>query len=70
VGSRTFYWVGERWIDANYEDKQKTTKVELFSDEYFELIRKHPDLAKCFALGERVVVMLDGTAYETVPPPP
>ena len=70
VGSRTFYWVGERWIDANYDEKQKTTKVEAFSDEYFELIHKHPDLAKCFALGERVVVMLNGTTYETVPPPP
>ncbi len=68
VGSRTFYWVGERWIDGEYDEKDDTTKVELYSDDYFDLIHKHPELAKCFALGERVIVVLDGKAYETAPP--
>ena len=67
VDARTFYRVDERWIDAAYEKDSETQKIELFSAEYFELIRKHPELAKVFALGERVVVMLDGVAYETVP---
>jgi Ca-activated chloride channel family protein len=67
VGNRTFYHVGERWIDAEYDDKVETKKVEAFSKEYFQLIRTHPELAKCFALGERIVVVVDGTAYETVP---
>ena len=66
VGVRTFYRVEDRWIDAAYDSKAETKKVELFSEEYFELVRKHPDLGKCFALGERVVVVLDGVAYETV----
>lgn len=68
VGSRTFYRIDERWIDGKYDEKEQTTKVELYSEEYFGLIRKHPELAKCFALGERVVVVLDGKAYETVSP--
>ena len=68
VDARTFYRVDERWIDAAYEKDSETRKVGLFSEEYFELIRQHPELAKVFALGEQVVVVLDGIAYETVPP--
>jgi len=68
VDARTFYRVDERWIDAAYEKDSETRRIELFSAEYFELIRKHPELAKVFALGERVVVVLNGVAYETVPP--
>jgi quinol monooxygenase YgiN len=67
VGTRTFYRVSERWIDADYDQDAETNKVESFSDEYFKLIRKHPELARCFALGQRVVVVIAGTAYETIP---
>jgi len=69
VGSRTFYRVGERWVDSSYKEKAETRKIELFSEDYFKLVRAHPELAKCFALGERVVVVIDGTTYETVVPP-
>ncbi|MFQ5413944.1 MAG: VIT domain-containing protein [Phycisphaerae bacterium] len=69
VGTRTFYRVQDRWVDAAYDKNDKTSKVELFSEAYFDLVRQHPELAKCFALGDRVVVMLDGIAYETVEPP-
>ena len=68
VGQRTFYLVDGKWIDAAYEEDVETIKIELFSEEYFDLVRKHAELAKCFALGERVVVVLGGKAYETVPP--
>jgi Ca-activated chloride channel family protein len=69
VGNRTFYHVGERWIDADHDEKAETRKIEVFSEEYFKLIRKHPELARCFALGERVIVVIDNVAFETVPPP-
>lgn len=66
VGSRTFYRDGEKWVDSKYESKQETTKVKLFSDDYFNLVKKHADAAKCFALGKFVIVVLDGKAYETI----
>lgn len=69
VGQRTFYRVDDRWIDASYDKTMETTKVEAFSEAYFDLLRKHADLGKCFALGERVVVVADGKAYEIVPAP-
>ena len=68
VGTRTFYRIDDRWIDAAYDETVDTKKVELFSEAYFKLAREHPELARCFALGERVVVMVEGIAYETVPP--
>ena len=67
VAGRTFYRVEDCWIDAAHRAGGETTKVELFSEAYFGLIRKHPELAGCFALGERVVVVVGGVTYETVP---
>ncbi|MCH8149320.1 MAG: VWA domain-containing protein [Planctomycetes bacterium] len=66
VGKRTFYLVDHRWLDADYKESMETTKVELFSEAYFDLLREHKGLGKCFALGKRVVVVLDGQAFETV----
>ncbi len=69
VGKRTFYLVDNRWLDADYLESMETTKVELFSKAYFDLLRVHKWLGKCFALGKRVVVVVDGQAFETVEPP-
>lgn len=69
VGSRTFYRLGDKWIDASYDGKAETQKIELYSPAYFELVRKHEALGACFALGERVIVIHEGVTYETVPPP-
>jgi Ca-activated chloride channel family protein len=68
VGKRTFYRVDDKWIDSAYDEKVETTKIELFSEEYFELLRKHEDLARCFALGDQVIIVVGDKAYETVPP--
>ncbi|UCE61648.1 MAG: VWA domain-containing protein [Phycisphaerales bacterium] len=68
VGTRTFYHVGDRWIDSTYDGKTETRKVELFSQAYFDLIRQDSRLGKCFALGERVIVVVNGTVYEATPP--
>lgn len=67
VGRRAFYQIGSQWVESAYDaGRQKTQDVKLFSDEYFALLRNHPDLAECFALGEEVVVVAGGTAYQTV----
>ncbi|GMU37333.1 MAG: VWA domain-containing protein [Phycisphaerae bacterium] len=68
VGTRTFYRAGETWIDSTYDKKVETRKIEVFSEEYFKLVSEHKELAKCFALGERVIVVLGDVAYETTPP--
>lgn len=69
VGPRTFYLEDNKWVDAGYDGKTETVKVELLSKEYFDLINAHRDLASCFAQSERVVVRCGGKFIETVLPP-
>jgi hypothetical protein len=66
VGSRTFYRDGDKWVDSRYDEQLETVKLPLFGKQYFELLTRHPEAGKYFALGSRVVVVLDGKAYETV----
>lgn len=67
VGGKTFYRKNDTWIDSEYTPGTPTTKVEYLSAEYFELLNKKPGLGKFFALGERIIVVFGGTAYEVKP---
>jgi Ca-activated chloride channel homolog len=69
VGDKTFVLVEERWLDTTWDGEKKPQKVVAFSDEYFKLLEKHPELGRFFAIGERVVVVAGDTVYETVPEP-
>lgn len=65
VGDKTFIQLEGIWTDTLFQpDTMETQKVEFLSDEYFALLDAQPDLAQYFALGDRVIVVLDGVAYE------
>ncbi|NPV67525.1 MAG: VWA domain-containing protein [Anaerolineae bacterium] len=67
VRDRAFVLREGVWIDTAYDPTQMTTqKVEFLSEAYFELLAQQPALADFFALGERVIVVLEGVAYEVV----
>lgn len=56
IGSRTFYRNGQTWYDSDYDDKAaKPREVQFRSDEYFDLLAKHADLAQYLALGDVMV---------------
>jgi Ca-activated chloride channel family protein len=65
AGGKTFYLRDGVWTDADF--KAGTTLpqmvVKFGSDEYFALLKQKPRLAAFFSLGEKVVVILDGTVY-------
>ena len=65
AGGKTFYLREGVWTDAEFKEgtKLQETVVKFGSDEYFELLKQKPRLAAFFALGERVVVVLDGRLY-------
>ena len=44
-----------------------TTEMTFASEEYFRLLGDRPELAEAFALGERVIALSGGEAYEVVP---
>lgn len=68
VCGRNFYSINNVWTDSEYraETKLPETTVEFGSDAYFELIKKEPELAEYFALGEEVVVVHKGRVYRVV----
>jgi len=63
VGKKIFYLINGQWVDGAYKEEMKTRRVAFASDEYFELLDKHPELKPFLALGEKVTVVLeDGSA--------
>ncbi len=68
VGSRTFVLSDGKWIDTAFDpDTMKTTPIEFLSTKYFDLVAAHPELADAFALGEAVIALSNGAAFEVVP---
>ena len=65
VGDKTFYMREGVWVDSELKPEAKLaeTKLEFGSDEYFALLRREPQLARFFSLGERVVVVYKGRVY-------
>ena len=67
VGSRTFVFTGDAWVDTTYDpETMQTLKVAFLSDDYFALVRSRSNLAAAFALGARVIAISDGIVYEIV----
>lgn len=68
VGDKTFALADGRWTDTAWDGKKSPAKVAAFSDAYFKLLARHPELKRYFALGERVLVVLGEEVYESAPP--
>ncbi len=67
VGSKTFVLQDGVWTDTAFDPSQMTTTpVGFGSDGYFDLLAAWPEWGAYFALGERVILVVEGTAYEVV----
>lgn len=69
VGGKAYYMRQGQWVDSTDNAKLKERVVELYSDDYFKLLRKNKDFARAQQLGwsvsvnvgdERIVVEKDG----------
>ena len=68
IGDKTFILQNSVWTDTTFTpDTMQTQKVTFLSDEYFALLDSKPEIAQYLAIGDHVIVVLDGTAYEVVP---
>jgi hypothetical protein len=66
IGSKTFFLRGNRYVDADATKKQidNATKIEQFSDEYFELLEELGDEVKAYLAEEtELLVILNKKAY-------
>ena len=65
---RAFYLRDGVWVDSSYDEETMTpTEITQASDEFFALLAGHPGLAEAFALGNELIVVVDGTAYRVSP---
>ncbi|MDW8299602.1 MAG: VIT domain-containing protein [Anaerolineae bacterium] len=65
VRDRSFVLRNGVWTDTQYTSADiPRVRVTFLSAEYFALLDKHPELREYFALGVRVLVVLNGVAYE------
>ncbi len=66
IGSRTFFWRNEQWIDSQAtEDQEKNaTRIKQFSDEYFALAKQHgKKMSQYMVFDEPVLLTLDDRSY-------
>jgi len=67
VGEKLFYLTDGVWIDGRYAADKQTLKVKYLSDAYFALAGANAELAKCLALGDRVIVCWKDRCVEVGP---
>ncbi len=63
AGSRTFFWRDGVWVDSAFDVTVEPQVIPFASDAYFELLSARPELGEALALGEEVIVVVEGTAY-------
>lgn len=68
VANKNFFNQSGNWIDAEYKKEKNLPEVNLkfASEEYFALVRREPEIAQYFAIGEDVTVVWKGTVYNVV----
>ncbi|HSI35239.1 MAG: VIT domain-containing protein [Phycisphaerae bacterium] len=66
VNGRAFYQNENVWNDSTAQSKKdlKTVQVKFGTDEYFDLLKKHPEAAQWLALGDNVDVVIGETLYQ------
>ncbi len=67
VRDRSFVSRNGVWVDTRYNSTDiPLVRVTFLSADYFALLEKYPELKDFFALGVRVLVVMDGIAYEVI----
>jgi PKD repeat protein len=67
VGDRAFVLDSGVWTDTTFDPtRMSTVRLPFGSDAFFDLLADHPEAGRYLAVGERVIVVINGVAYETV----
>ena len=66
VGNRTFVLRdGTTWVDTTYDaDTMQRNEIEFLSDAYFDLLDNYPEIGVFLAIGDHIILVIDGQAYE------
>lgn len=66
VNGRSFYQNDNVWNDSTAQNQKNLKQVNIAfnSDAYFALLRKHPEAAPWFSLGNEVDIVIEDTLYQ------
>jgi Ca-activated chloride channel family protein len=64
IRDKTFVLRDGIWTDTTFDSSMETVKVGFGGEDYFALIAAHPEWGHYFSVGQEVIVVLDGTAYQ------
>ncbi len=68
MAGRAFFQNGAQWVDAGIQARAKGAaapkRIAFNSDDYFKLLRDHPEAAPGLALGPNVLLTLGNADYE------
>jgi Ca-activated chloride channel family protein len=68
VWTRSFVLSDGIWMDTTYDpDLMQPMKIAFLSPEYFQLAQSRPDVAAALALGDHIIIVIDGQSYEITP---
>lgn len=62
AGSRTFFLRDGVWVDSAYDTATEPRLIPFASDAYFELLTARPELGEALALGEEMLLVVEGEA--------
>ena len=63
AADKTFIFTGGIWTDTTYDGKSTPTRIAFGTDRYFELMQKRQQWSSYFAVGNELLVVLDGQPY-------
>jgi len=67
IGDKAFVLKNGVWTDTTFDsDLMTATPLPFPSVQFTDFLLAHPETGKYFALGANVIVVIDGTAYETI----
>lgn len=65
AGDKAFILQKGIWTDTTFvPEKMTTTKIAFGTAQYFDLLKQHPEWSKYAAVGEQVIFVVNGVAYE------
>ncbi|MBN2135223.1 MAG: VWA domain-containing protein [Acidobacteria bacterium] len=64
VAGKTFVMKDGIWVDSAYNENMKLKRIKFGSDEYFRFVSKNTKYSKFFALGSKLIIVIEGDAYE------
>jgi Ca-activated chloride channel family protein len=64
VGNRTFYQRGGQWVDDRVPPNAQTTKIQQYSDAYFQIAAYNKDVAQYLAVGENALFVYNGNVIQ------